>query len=196
MPLGNIHLCTLTPSIDNLTLGSTQSVEQAHELLSFLEISQWFNIDLLSVSWQPKLGKVGVGGTSDIFQSLVNASTAFTFKCCSTNPEETNTEQLYRNLKAEVMSLSHLAIQRHPNIVNLVGICWDVKQDETVYPVLVTEKSQRGDMRMFLHTREGTEMSIQDRLHLCCEVACALDALHAAGTLKRKWQFQEGLGGF
>ncbi len=71
---------------------------------------------------------------------------------------ETITEEIqtWRVLLAEISILSHPTIRRHPNVVNIEGICWDVTADEgKVWPVLVSEKTGHGDLKRFMTKGAG-----------------------------------------
>lgn len=158
---------------------------RGHNLISFLEAVQYYNIDLLSVSWQPGLGNIGKGGTASIFQSLVNANTTFAFKQCLEEGHDlvpNHRNNLYRKLQAEVMTLGHPCLRQHPNIVDLIGIGWDIHHDnDTAYPVLVTEKTESGDLEVFLGSMDSGLKSLDDMLVICSQIAVALDALHLCG---------------
>jgi len=80
---------------------------------------------------------------------------------------------------SEVMVLSQPAIKMHPNIVNLEGICWEIKHwTEKAVPVLVFEKAA-WDLQQFMNVSEGRNMSLDDRLNLCADIGSAIRTLHA-----------------
>jgi serine/threonine protein kinase len=84
-------------------------------------------------------------------------------------------------LMSEVLILSQPPIQNHPNIINLKGICWEIKpRTERAVPVLVFEKAA-WDLKQYMNVREGMGMSIKDRLKVCAEIASAIMALHTYG---------------
>jgi hypothetical protein len=76
------------------------------------------------------------------------------------------------------MVLGHASTRNHPNIVDLQGICWDVASDDKVWPVLVFEKSQYGDLHNFTTLSIGRELSVADRLKLCVDVSKAISDMH------------------
>jgi len=84
-------------------------------------------------------------------------------------------------LMSEVLILSQPAIQNHPNIVNLEGICWEIKPiTEKAVPVLVFEKAA-WDLQQFFTASEGMKMSTEDRLQICADIGSAIMTLHAYG---------------
>jgi hypothetical protein len=154
--------------------------------VSFLDTVQWAGVDLLSISWQLGLGRVGQGGTADIFQSLVDVNTTMTFKRWSKDLTESDTQHVYEKASAEIISLSRPTVQKHRNIIKLVGVCWDIdREQQTVYPALVSEKSTNGDMVTFLGSDRGRSMTLQEQLGFCLQVAEALCVLHSSGTYSR-----------
>ena len=77
--------------------------------------------------------------------------------------------------------MSQPPIQNHPNIVDLEGICWEVKPwTERAVPVLVFEKAS-WDLQQFMNMHEGMDMMVEDRLKICADIGGAIVALHAYG---------------
>ena len=75
--------------------------------------------------------------------------------------------------------MSQPPIQSHLNIVNLEGICWEIKRKtQKAVPVLVFEKAA-WDLQQFMNVREGMDMLIGDRLKICADIGSAIMALHA-----------------
>ena len=84
-------------------------------------------------------------------------------------------------MMSEVLILSQPPIQNHPNIVDLEGICWEVKpMTEKAVPVLIFEKAS-WDLQQFMNVREGMDMEVEDRLEICADIGGAIVALHAYG---------------
>jgi hypothetical protein len=82
---------------------------------------------------------------------------------------------------SEVLILSQPPIQNHTNIVNLEGICWEIKRrTEKAVPVLVFEKAA-WDLQQFMNVSEGMNMTIDERLKICADIGSAIMALHAYG---------------
>ncbi|KAH7357598.1 hypothetical protein BKA66DRAFT_552783 [Pyrenochaeta sp. MPI-SDFR-AT-0127] len=154
-----------------------------YDLVTFLGVIQKLQIDILSITWQAARQPIGAGATGRINEALINLHTSFAFKCVSDRQrEETAEGRIIRALISEVMVLGDPLIQRHPNIVALQGVCWDVTTDEhgedRVWPVLVFEKSQYGDLYHFTTLPVGRELSFAERLKLCVEVGIAISDMH------------------
>ena len=75
--------------------------------------------------------------------------------------------------------LGHPVIREHPNVVELEGICWDVQSEGKVWPVLVFQKTQPGDLESFMELPAGRDLSIKDRLKLCMDVGTAIMDMHS-----------------
>ena len=160
------------------TLSSTEGCD----FLDFLGVAQTLKVDFLPLIWQPALDSVGEGGTAIIRQALMNVRMAFAFKHLKRPETMTEEIQTWRVLTAEISILSHPAIRRHPNVVNIEGICWDVAADEgKVWPVLVFEKTEYGDLKRFMTKGAGNQLNIKARLDILFDVAHAVRDLHASG---------------
>lgn len=89
----------------------------------------------------------------------------------------------WRELIAEILVLGHPAVRSHSNIARIEGICWDLVSDEKVWPVLVFEKPQYGDLNTFMTSNAGKELDFKDRLDISLDVAFAVRDLHAISKL-------------
>jgi serine/threonine protein kinase len=74
--------------------------------------------------------------------------------------------------------LSHPSIRDNPHIVQLIGLCCDIPDDDHVWPVLVFEKTHLGDMYRFMTSGKGTALSINERFNLCVDVGLAVSDMH------------------
>jgi serine/threonine protein kinase len=159
------------------TSGDLQS-----DLIDFLSIVQKCNVDYLPITWQPALGNIGHGGSGMISQSTFSTDMPLAFKRFHVlEPDESDSVFDYLPLISEVMILSQLPIRNHPNIINLQGICWEVKpRTRKAIPVLVFEKAA-WDLQQFMNVYEGRNMSIDGRLKLCADIGSAIMALHDYG---------------
>jgi len=150
------------------------------DLIAFLSIVQRYNVDYLPITWQPTLSNVGVGGSGTISQSTFITDMPLAFKRFHIHDSEHSDED-FLPLMLEVLILSQPPIQRHPNIVNLEGICWEIKRrTEKAFPVLVFEKAT-WDLQQFMNVSEGMNMTIYERLKICADIGSAIMALHADG---------------
>jgi hypothetical protein len=161
------------------SLANTSTLGPHHDFISFLAVAQRLTIDFLPITWQPALDSLGVGGTSEIRQSVINLHNSLAFKrnTLSTASEASR----YQTLISEISILGHPVIRNHANVITLEGICWDISvDDESVWPVLVFEKTEHGDMNQFLNSDVGKRMCFVERLKLCADVATALMAMHSS----------------
>ncbi|KAK6333770.1 hypothetical protein TWF730_003953 [Orbilia blumenaviensis] len=150
--------------------------ETEHDLLSFLAIAQANEVDFLPITWQPNLGTVGAGGTANIQQSSLDEKLSYVFKRIHRGIDE---PYAYKVLVSEISILGHKEIRDHPNIVRLSGICWDVISSlEPIWPVLVFQKSEHGDLKNFMCSGAGISLGFDQKLKLCDDVAVGITALH------------------
>ena len=155
------------------TNGDVQS-----DLIAFLSIIQKCDVDYLPITWQPALSTLGEGGSGTISQSTFITDKPLAFKRFH-HSEDSDGDFL--PLMSEALILSQPPIQNHPNIVDLEGICWEIKpRTEKAVPVLIFEKAS-WDLEQFMNVRESMDMVFEDRLKICAEVGGAVLALHAYG---------------
>lgn len=169
----------ITSNIFTRTSSSPTSTRDPHDdLISCLAVVQRLGVDLLPCTWQPALDPLGVGGTAEMRQLLINLQMSFAFKCFTPSMPE---ESRYRVLISEIKILCHPAIRKHKNIITLEGVCWDFVDGDKVFPVLMFEKTECGDMHQFLISDVGKRICLEDRLMLCADVAAALMAMDSHG---------------
>lgn len=166
---------------------SVHSITPYNDLISFLGVAQYFQLDMLPVIWHAEL-EDAFGGTSQILRSLVNSRVSFAFKRPLTaEREDMDDSPVFARLVSEISVLEHPAIRMHPNVVSLRGICWHAKthrSEHRIWPVLVFDKADYGNITTFLGSHRGLSMSIRDRLDLCLGVGEALATMHAYGMCK------------
>ena len=115
-----------------------------YDFIAVLGLIQRLHIPLLPITWQEGLGQIGEGGSSKVFQALVNVHMSFAFKRFhhpQSNP--------FQAILQELVVLSHPVIQKHEHIVRLEGIYWDIPSDHEMWPVLVFQKARFGDLWRF-----------------------------------------------
>jgi len=165
------------------TAAAAEKVELSlrHDFISFLGVTQMLDIDFLPVTWQPNLDNIGEGGTADIRQSLINLRTAFAYKRIKWSRQTRwNKSKNFEALISEVLVLGNPLVRNHPNIIRLEGISWDFPPgDDNVWPVLVFEKAQYGDLDKFMNSDMGKRISLKGRLKLCADVANTLKCIHS-----------------
>jgi hypothetical protein len=149
-----------------------------YDFISFLGVAQRLEIDFVPITWQPALDNVGEGGTAEIREALLDLQMSYAFKRIKQSQQDES--RIFRELTSEILVLGHGSIREHPNIIRLEGICWDIPPgDEKVWPVLVFEKTQCGDLETFANSDAGKIMCFEDRLKLCLDVGTAVKDLHS-----------------
>ena len=80
----------------------------------------------------------------------------------------------------EIECLAHPVLQQHPNIMRVMGVCFDISPDRfpEVQPALVFKKAPLGDLGAFMASREGSLLPIEDKVKLCSDIGSALMTLH------------------
>ena len=177
------HNPALVPHSDGTFPRYSASTSRANgvvhsNLIAFLSIVQKCNVEYLPITWQPALSTLGVGGSGTISQSTFTTEKPLAFKRFHGSE---NSDDDFLPMISEVLILSQPPIQNHPNIVDLEGICWEIKPwTEKAVPVLVFEKAS-WDLQEFMNVREGMDMELEDRLNICADIGGAIVALHAYG---------------
>jgi serine/threonine protein kinase len=183
------HNPALVPHFDGVMTRFSASTDHTNldfqsDLIAFLSIVQRCNVDYLAISWQPSLGTLGSGGSSTITQSTFILDMPLAFKRFH---DDGDSGMDFRPLISEVLILSQPPIQSHPNIINLEGICWEIKPNiEKAYPVLIFEKAP-WDLQQFMNASDGVNMLINNRLKICAEIGCAVMILHSYGLYSKRF---------
>jgi len=157
--------------------------DRQNDLIAFLAIVQQCNVDYLPITWQPGLDDLGQGATGTISQSEVIKDLSFAFKRYNDkgNTDSRESDMDFLPLMSEVLILSQPPIQKHPHIVNLLGICWEIKlTTQKAVPVLVFEKASC-DLQQFLNSDSGRNIPMEDRLKFCADIGSAMMTMHAYG---------------
>jgi serine/threonine protein kinase len=180
---GLILFTTSGNTQESASLTTNTATDPPYDLLTFLGVAQSLKINFLPMTWQPALDKVGEGGTAEIRQALVNVQMSFAFKRLKAHQRIEEEAKYLRALIAEISVLGHPLIRRHPNVVDIEGICWDIdSSSEKVWPVLVFQKTQQGNLDEFMTHGKGKDLGVKDRLKICFDVAHAVRDLHGTGT--------------
>ncbi|KAL8678042.1 MAG: hypothetical protein Q9186_005573 [Xanthomendoza sp. 1 TL-2023] len=165
-----------------VTLSGTEAPCTTYNFLSFLATAQARGIQFLPTTWQWALGQVGEGGTSRINHAPANKIFSMAYKRVINGINQELESDIFRSLITEITILSLPGIREHPNIVQLHGICWDVL-DSNIWPVLVFQKSESGDLFNFLRSPAGKALDWSGRLTLCVEIARAVIDMHSLGII-------------
>ena len=169
------------------------------DLITFLGVAQKLGLEFLPITWQPALDSVGQGATAEIREAIVTTKFSFAFKRpisrFSFDSEESE-NPLLRCLIDEISILSHPLIRKHPNIVDLEGICWEIIAEkgmrisrevpigfsaggQGIRPVLVFQKSKHGDLYDFMVQGQGKNLDFSSRIDICIDVARAVSEMHS-----------------
>lgn len=157
-----------------------------YDLVSFLAISERIpslQFYTFTPDFRPKDQLIIKGGASGLVHDIALSSNhGIIFK----RYREPSRSGNFKAIIAEIMVLKHPVFAKHPNIVDLDGITWDVEisddeQPHQVTPVLVFRRAEHGTLAEFLRSSSGRGSSLGERLKLCTDIALALEAIHAFG---------------
>jgi serine/threonine protein kinase len=162
-----------------------------------MAVAQVLGADFLFFDWKENvLSGLGSGATGKIHQSPLFLNKGFAFKTFHISKSLELEAATYRTLVAEMLTLCHADIEKHPNIVKLYGVTFDVVSFQQgpefhrrVWPVLVLEKSSHGDLRQFF---QHQEMSFEQAILVTMQIGSAIKEMHLAG----KFYHQESFGSF
>lgn len=160
-------------------------------LIKLLAIVTALDVNIFPLTWRPALEVLGEGLTGSVSQSPLNAQVAFAFK--RFNPLSANVPGCsdaawlssgYDALLSEIIALSSSKIYDHPNVVNLEGLCWEIRRDsEEVWPVLVFRKADLGSLDKFLSFSSADWLSFDNLMAIAGDVAKGLLAFHDCSKL-------------
>ena len=155
-----------------------------HDLIDFLGLTQFHQVDLLPLTWQPALEELGNGRTSNVSQSLLNIQMSLAFKrALPTQAEDQQhsdgESDIFPRLCTELSVLAHPPLRNHPFIVRLEGFCWELHLNSFgVLPVFVFEKAHGGNLQDFINSEQGGKLNFAKRKELCVQIAHALMTMH------------------
>jgi serine/threonine protein kinase len=175
---------------ENHVVGEKAETER-FDLLSFLAVAQQLKIQYLPITYQTALEEIERGGTAQISQATLGRRKGLAFKRIK-DKDKVERFRAYQMLTSELLVLGHPAVKHHPNIVKLLGICWDIPSDEEVWPALVFEKSEFGDLKRFVNFRNAQRMKILDRIELCADIGMALADMHSNSEICLALSFESG----
>lgn len=158
--------------------------------MTFLAVAQDAGIDFLPITWLRGLPAMGTGATAHVRETLINLQMRFAFKVVKEaawidkideSQRPINVKKIFQLLISEISVLGHPSVKEHANIISLLGICWDIQSSGRVWPVLVFEKANQGDLWNFV-TETCQHMELETKLKLCADVATAVRDLHQNST--------------
>jgi serine/threonine protein kinase len=167
-----------------------------YNLLTCLACAQRCGLDFTGMTWVDAQGELGEGGQAVVSQTQTNVETVLAYKrrnsssigsrfSRGTTNQKLTLQDIYREIAFEIMALGHPRIRDHPHIVQLHAISWEIqnvaswrhaKDNLRVWPVLVFEKADKGDLLKYVSTH--SELDLARRVQLCREIALALAAAH------------------
>jgi serine/threonine protein kinase len=158
--------------------------DSPYNLLALLATAQDKEVDFLPITWDEATGDRG--GQATISQSFFNEKLSYVFKRLHRNFKYPAEEIIaLRAVISEIIVLGHPEIRGHPNIVRLVGVCFEIDHETKIpWPVLVLQKAEHGDLKKYIDSPRGKELSFRERLDLCVEVAAAITLMHREGKVK------------
>jgi hypothetical protein len=171
------YLRSSQPAHSSGTEAST-TPDRSYGFISFLGLAQRLKVKFLSNRWLlglTVLGSRGRGGQATILEGSTLAYKRFKRQ----GYDGKNVD--FQEPVNELLTLTHAAIQNHPHVTQLKGLCWDFSDDSQVFPVLVFDMSVLGDLHHFASSEKFQKMPLYDRLQLCLDVGLAIRDLHAGG---------------
>ncbi|RSL60679.1 hypothetical protein CEP53_005382, partial [Fusarium sp. AF-6] len=174
--------------------------EPTYNLLTCLACAQARNIDIIAISPLEAQGELGRGGQAVVGQTRVSVDAVLAFKrpnsegigtVFSTASTLRRVENVYRDVATEMLALSEPGIRGHAHIIQLQAICWEVHKIRTwffgrklrVWPILVMEKAELGDLQCYMATEQGQKLSTSDKMSLCQGLASAVATAHRKGII-------------
>ena len=148
------------------------------DFLALLTVTQALGIEILPIDWEQGLRPFAHGGQSSINQALVKADYSLAFKCIKNVKEVKNLDKVIE----EISVLGQPMFRNRRDIVQLEGVSWNVASNGKVWPVLVFEKSEIGNLWAFAQTKAGKALSLLERIGLCKAMAAALQFMHSNRT--------------
>ncbi|KAL6909112.1 kinase-like domain-containing protein [Trichoderma evansii] len=152
--------------------------DSPYNFLSLLATAQEKEVDFLPITWDEATSDRG--GQASISQSFFNEKLSYVFKRLHRDFKYPADEIVaLRAVISEIIVLGHPEIRGHPNIVRLVGLCFEIDaQTKIPWPVLVLQKAEHGDLKKFMELPRGKELNFRERLDLCVDVAAAITLMH------------------
>ena len=150
------------------------------DLITFLSTAQTLDIPFVALASQPALSAIGVGGTATIAQSQMSRDASLAYKKIK-DEDKGDSDNVYNLLLSEVSVLGHPAIRYQPNLVELLGIGWEITSEDDVWPVLVFQKSHFGDLSSFAISDIGRHLQLNERAEICGNIVCAVADMHNCG---------------
>ncbi|KIV99994.1 uncharacterized protein PV09_08351 [Verruconis gallopava] len=150
------------------------------DFLDVLATANSLEIPFLPIVWQMARTSIGLGGTSSIRRAPVDVQTELAFKLVKEDQKALQSQSnILGQIRNELELMSHPRLRSHPNIVDILGLCWDIPDRDHVWPVLVMEKSYFGDLNGFSKLPVWQDLDACDKLKICLGIGNALAEMHS-----------------
>ncbi len=139
------------------------------------------NLELpsLPIVWQKVRASIGLGASSSVRQAPIDLQTNLAFKLVKDIRKASGShDEIFALVRNEIVMLCHPHLRAHRNIVDLLGVCWDIPGNDIVWPTLVMEKSHFGDLTHFVKLPIWQELVVADRIGICVDIGNALAEMH------------------
>lgn len=169
-------------------ISPSEDVEQPPDFISIITATQSLSVDLLPLTWEPDAAGLGLGATANVRQRPLDAHNTFAFKVLKDAEiierqreynQQRSIDSAYRVILNELIVLAHPKVREHPNMVELIGISFQIMDSDRVWPTLTTKRTAYGDLESFLVSDEGKDTSIGSRIGICQDIAGAIQYLHS-----------------
>jgi hypothetical protein len=175
-------------SSSSLFFTLSDTAESAYDLIDFLAVAQAMGIAILPITWQSAQEIANAkGGTSQIHDATIDLENSLVFKRVSDeNKQKISLGRLTKSSMFdafinEMVILGESTVREEPTVVKLQGITWDILRDDELWPALVFEKADHGDLEDFLGGEEGRELHALARVRFCQQIAYSVSRLHQSG---------------
>lgn len=166
----------------HLNTDSNTDPQENIDIVGFLAIASDLGIPFLPITWQSARDRLGLGGSGDVRQALLDTQTSLAFKLVKDEDKaQRKAEAILRIFANELVALSNPHLCAHPHIVDLLGICWDIAPAGDIWPALVFEKSHFSDLYHFSTLPVWKELKTSERLDLCLQIGSAIAEMHDHG---------------
>jgi hypothetical protein len=176
--------------LDYLSDKPGKTTTEHNNFIRFLQVASALEVPLLPLTWDPAFEALGrAGATGHVNQASLNAGITLAFKRFNPQVSRPDISQdsfrqiQYNAMIAEMTILMRKDIRRHQNIILFVGVCFELSSvSDDVWPVLVFNKADLGDLHTFLsHCRP---LNVPTLATICGEVAKGIDIMHQCGTVQ------------
>ncbi|KAF8853253.1 hypothetical protein BDZ45DRAFT_82220 [Acephala macrosclerotiorum] len=180
-------------------------VQRNNSLLACLSFAQFRNVDFTGISWVEGQGKLGDGGQASVLQTRADATSVLAFRkhtpqkkglfgrlyervSKGASASVATSNEAYRQIASEILALGHPALRSHQNIVQLIAISWEIREEKwpsktEIWPVLIFEKARYEDLEKFVRDpkkvlRSKDTLSTKNMIKICADVATAMAVMH------------------